>query len=90
MQPRKSKPTTPNWAIELRSLLGAKTRDPVGEDWMTCSEFAAHLGVAVKTAQTALKRGLDQGLLERFRGTAVFGGIVRIQTWYRPIKKNRK
>jgi len=59
----------------------------VGEDWMTCSQFSAQLGIAVKTAQVALKRGVDQGLLERFRGTAVFEGIVRIQTWYRPIKK---
>jgi hypothetical protein len=34
-----------------------------------------------------LRRGIRDGHLEMFRGTAISSAGIRIQTWYRPIDK---
>lgn len=87
MPHQKSKPIAPNWAIELRSVLAAKTREPKGDGWMTSLQFQETLGCAHGTALSYLKRGIALGKLERFRGSAMSGAGIRIQTWYRPITK---
>jgi hypothetical protein len=87
MPRQKSKLTTPNWAVELRSVLSAKTREPKGNDWMTAEQFCITLGIAHGTALKYLRRGIESGHLEMFRGTAVSAAGIRIQTWYRPITK---
>ena len=87
MPPPKSKVTPPNWALELRSVLAAKTREPQGDGWMTTLQFQETLGCAHGTALSYLKRGIALGKLERFRGSAMSGAGIRIQTWYRPTKK---
>jgi hypothetical protein len=87
MPRQKSKPTAPNWAVELRSVLSAKTREPKGDDWMTAEQFCITLGIAKGTALQYLRRGIKSGHLEMFRGTAVSGAGIRIQSWYRPITK---
>jgi hypothetical protein len=90
MQPRKSKPTTPNWAVELREVLTAKTREPKGDGWMTTEEFAESLKIATGTAHKYLRRGLISGHLEKFSGTANSAAGIRIQTWHRPVQRKRK
>jgi hypothetical protein len=87
MPRQKSKPTAPNWAVELRSVLSAKTREPKGDDWMTAEQFCITLGIAKGTALQYLRRGIKSGHLEMFRGTAVSAAGIRIQSWYRPITK---
>jgi hypothetical protein len=90
MPRQKSKPTTPNWAVELRSLLSAKTREPKGDGWMTTEEFAESLKISIGTAHQYLRRGLASGHLERFAGTAISSAGIRIQTWHRPVQGKRK
>jgi len=90
MQPRKSKPITPNWAVKMRAVLASKTRDPQGKGWMTTAEFCKTLTLAQGTALRYLRHGIKLGKLERFTGTAQFGNVIRIQTWYRPLRKKRK
>ena len=90
MQPRKSKPTTPNWAVELRSLLSAKTREPKGDGWMTTEEFTESLKISTGTAHKYLRRGLALGHLEKFTGTANSAAGIRLQTWHRPVQGKRK
>lgn len=87
MPRQKSKLTTPNWAVELRSVLAAKTREPKGDDWMTAEQFCTTLEIAHGTALLYLKRGIKAGHLEMFRGTAISPAGIRVQTWYRPITK---
>jgi hypothetical protein len=87
MPRQKSKPTAPNWAVELRSVLSANTREPKGKNWMTAEQFCISLGIAKGTALQYLRRGIKSGHLEMFRGTAVSLAGIRIQTWYRPITK---
>jgi hypothetical protein len=87
MPRQKSKLTTPNWAVELRSVLSAKTREPKGDHWMTAEQFCITLGIAKGTALQYLRRGIKSGHLEMFRGTAVSAAGIRIQSWYRPITK---
>jgi len=87
MPRQKSKATTPNWAVELREVLNAKTREPKGEGWMTTEQFAASLQIAIGTAHQYLRRGLASGHLERFTGTAISSAGIRIQTWHRPVAK---
>lgn len=88
MPRQKSKPITPNWAVELRDVLSAKTRQPKGEGWMTTEEFAESLEIAIGTAHKYLRRGLASGHLEKFTGTAISPAGIRIQTWHRPKTKN--
>jgi hypothetical protein len=83
----KSKSTAPNWAHELREVLSAKTREPKGDNWMTAEQFCTTLKIANGTALKYLRRGIKDGHLEMFRGTAVSAAGIRIQTWYRPITK---
>jgi hypothetical protein len=90
MPRQKSKPTTLNWAVELRSLLSAKTREPKGDGWMTTEEFAESLKIAIGTAHQYLRRGLASGHLERFTGTANSAAGIRLQTWHRPVQGKRK
>ena len=90
MPRQKSKPTTPNWAVELRSLLSAKTREPKGDGWMTTEEFAKSLKIATGTAHKYLRRGLALGHLQKFTGTANSAAGIRIQTWHRPVQGKRK
>lgn len=90
MQLRKSKPTTLNWAVKMRAILASKTRDPQGKGWMTTNEFCKTLNLAEGTALRYLRHGIALGKLERFTGTAQFGNIIRIQTWYRPMRTKRK
>jgi len=87
MPPPKSKVIPPNWALELRSVLSAKTREPKGDGWMTAEQFCITLNIARTTALTYLRRGIRDGHLEMFRGTAISSAGIRIQTWYRPIDK---
>ena len=87
MQPRKSKPTTPNWAVELRSVLSAKGREPKGEGWMTTADFCKSLDISLSTALRYLRNGVQAGHLERYIGTATSPAGIRIQTWYRPVAK---
>lgn len=87
MPRQKSKPTAPNWAIELRSVLSAKTRQPKGEGWMTTEQFCDVLDISRGTALQYLRRGMESGQIELYRGTAVSPAGIRIQTWYRPITK---
>jgi len=87
MPRQKSKPTAPNWAVELRSVLSAKTREPKGDNWMTTEQFCTTLKIAKGTALQYLRRGIKSGHLEMFRGTAISPAGIRIQTWYRPITK---
>ena len=82
----KSKPTAHNWAVELRSVLLAKTREPKGEGWMTTKEFASALAISVNTARRYLRNGLASGVLEKFSGTAIFKNQIKTQTWHRPTK----
>ena len=84
----KSKPITPNWAVELRDVLSAKTRQPKGEGWMTAEQFCEVLNISRGTALQYLRRGMDAGRIEMYRGTAVSSAGIRIQTWYRPKTKN--
>lgn len=85
MPRQKSKPSSPDWAHQLRDVLTAKTREPKGEGWMTTEEFAASLEIAVGTAHKYLRRGLASGHLEKFTGTAISPAGIRIQTWHRPV-----
>jgi hypothetical protein len=88
MPRQKSKPITPNWAVELRDVLSAKTRQPKGEGWMTAEQFCEVLNISRGTALQYLRRGMDAGRIEMYRGTAVSSAGIRIQTWYRPKTKN--
>jgi hypothetical protein len=90
MQRRKSKATHLNWAVELREVLTAKTREPKGDGWMTTEEFAESLKIAIGTAHQYLRRGLASGHLERFTGTANSAAGIRLQTWHRPVQGKRK
>jgi hypothetical protein len=81
----KSKPTLPNWAVELRDVLSAKTRQPKGENWMTAEQFCKALDLSHNTALQYLRRGMESGHIEMFRGTAISSAGIRIQTWYRPV-----
>ena len=90
MQPRKSKPTTLNWAVKMRSVLAAKTREPQGKGWMTTDEFRKTLNLSQGTALSYLRHGIALGKIERFSGTAQFGNVIRIQTWYRPVRRKGK
>ena len=83
----KSKSTAPNWAIELRSVLSAKTRQPKGDGWMTTEQFCEVLDISRGTALQYLRRGMESGRIEIYRGTAVSPAGIRIQTWYRPTTK---
>jgi hypothetical protein len=90
MQHRKSKLTTPNWAVEMRSMLVAKTREPIGKGWMTTDKFCASLNVSQGTGLRYLRKGIALGKIERFTGTMLFGNLIRTQTWYRPLKGKGK
>jgi len=85
MARQKSKPTLPNWAVELRDVLSAKTRQPKGEDWMTTEQFSDTLNISRNTALQYLRRGMESGRIEMYRGTAISSAGIRIQTWYRPV-----
>jgi hypothetical protein len=74
----------------MRSLLAAKTREPQGKGWMTTAEFCKTLTLAQGTALRYLRHGIALGKLERFSGTAQYGNVIRIQTWYRPVQVKRK
>ena len=88
MARQKSKPTLPNWAVELRSVLSVKTRQPKGEGWMTTDQICESLDISRGTALQYLRRGMDAGRIEMYRGTAISSAGIRIQTWYRPKTKN--
>ena len=81
----KSKPITPNWAVELREVLSAKCREPKGEGWMTRQQFCDALDITSGTALKYLRRGMESGHIEMYRGTAISSAGIRIQTWYRPV-----
>lgn len=85
MPRQKSKPITPNWAIELRSAMTAKTRQPKGEGWLTTDQICDALDISRGTALQYLRRGMDSGRIEMYRGTANSSAGIRVQTWYRPI-----
>lgn len=87
----KSKPITPNWAVELRDVLSAKTREPKGENWMTAEQFCKTLDLSHNTALQYLRRGMESGHIEMYRGTAISSAGIRIQSWYRPkiVKKDK-
>ena len=85
MPRQKSKPSPLNWAHELRSVMTAKTRQPKGEGWMTTDQICESLDIARGTALQYLRRGMDAGRIEMYRGTAVSSAGIRIQTWYRPV-----
>ena len=87
MPRQKSKPIAPNWAIELRDVLSAKTRQPKGEGWLTTVQFCDVLDISRGTALQYLRRGMESGRIEMYRGTAVSPAGIRIMTWYRPITK---
>ena len=87
MPRQKSKPITPNWAVELRDVLSAKTRQPKGDGWMTTEQFCEVLDISRGTALQYLRRGMESGRIEIYRGTAVSPAGIRIQTWYRPTTK---
>ena len=83
----KSKATTPNWALELRSVLSAKGREPKGDGWMTTAEFCKSLDISLNTALRYLRNGVKEGHLERFIGSTISPAGIRIQTWHRPAAK---
>ena len=85
MARQKSKPTQRNWAHELREVMSAKTREPKGENWMTAEQFCKALDLSHNTALQYLRRGMESGHIEMFRGTAISSAGIRIQTWYRPV-----
>jgi prophage antirepressor-like protein len=88
MPRQKSKPSPLNWAHELREVLSAKTRQPKGEGWMTAEQFCEVLDISRGTALQYLRRGMESGHIEMYRGTAISSAGIRIQTWYRPKTKN--
>lgn len=88
-QRRKSKAIKHNWAIELQSVLCAKTREPQGKGWLTTEQFSELLGISIGTGLKYLRRGLASGHIERFDGTSKSPVGVRIQTWYRPVQKRK-
>jgi len=87
MPRQKSKATAPNWAVELRSVLSAKGREPKGEGWMTTAEFCKSLDISLGTALRYLRGGVQSGHLERFIGSSISPAGIRIQTWHRPVAK---
>ena len=87
MPRQKLKLIAPNWAIELRSVLSAKTRQPKGDGWMTTEQFCNVLDISRGTALQYLRRGMESKRIEMYRGTAVSPAGIRVQTWYRPITK---
>jgi hypothetical protein len=87
MPQAKSKPTAPNWAHDLRDVLSAKTRQPKGDNWMTTDQFCNVLDISRGTALKYLRRGMESGHIEMYRGTAISSAGIRIMTWYRPITK---
>jgi len=87
MPHQKSKATAPNWAVELRSVLSAKGREPKGEGWMTTADFCKSLDISLSTALRYLRNGVRDGHLERFIGSSISPAGIRIQTWHRPVAK---
>jgi hypothetical protein len=90
MPRQKSKPITPNWVEELSSALAAKPREPKGDGWLTAEQFSETLGVSSGTGYKYLKRGLDSGCLEKFKGTWKSAGGIRVQHWYRPVMVKKR
>ena len=86
----KSKPITPNWAVELRSVMTAKTRQPKGEGWMTTDQICESLDISRGTALQYLRRGMESGHIEMYRGTAISSAGIRIQSWYRPVMVKKR
>jgi hypothetical protein len=86
----KSKPITPNWAVELRSVMTAKTRQPKGEGWMTTDQICESLDISRGTALQYLRRGMESGQIEMYRGTAISSAGIRIQSWYRPVMVKKR
>jgi hypothetical protein len=86
----KLKPTPPNWVQELSSALAAKPREPKGDGWLTAEQFSENLGVSSGTGYKYLKRGLDSGCLEKFKGTWKSAGGIRVQHWYRPVMVKKR
>ena len=74
----------------MRSALSAKTQEPVGKNWMTTEELCTQLKVARGTTLRYLRLGISMGKLERFIGTYNFNGLIRRQTWYRPVQGKHK
>ena len=87
MPRQKLKFIAPNWAVELRDVLSAKTRQPKGDGWMTTEQFCDVLDISRGTALQYLRRGMESGRIEIYRGTAVSPAGIRIQTWYRTTTK---
>jgi len=88
MPQRKSKATAqPNWALQLREELSAKTREPKGTGWLTCDEFGKTLGISRRLAREYLRRGMAMDKIEKFRGTQKTPDGINHQTWYRKKDK---
>jgi hypothetical protein len=90
MARQKSKPILPNWAVELRSVLSVKTRQPKGDGWMTTEQFCDVLDISRGTALQYLRRGMESGHIELYRGTAISSAGIRIQSWYRPVMVKKR
>lgn len=88
MQPAKSKPTAAeDWAHELQALLVQKEIRPPGEGWLSSSELALKLKISGAQARRILRRGLEEGVLEKFEGTKKKGARSYHYVWYRKKKR---
>jgi predicted transcriptional regulator len=88
MQRAKSKPTAADdWAHELQALLVKKEIRPPGEGWLCSAEVSAKLKISRCQARKSLRRGLEEGVLEKFEGTKNHGARSYHYVWYRKKKR---
>jgi hypothetical protein len=52
---------------------------------MTTEQFCDVLDISRGTALQYLRRGMESGHIELYRGTAISSAGIRIQSWYRPV-----
>jgi DNA-binding FadR family transcriptional regulator len=87
MPPTKSKPIPKSWAAALQESLEQRGKLPPGEGWKTLAELREEFGMGAAKLRACIRQLREAGMVEEFNGTAMTGGSLNRQIWYR-LKSN--
>jgi hypothetical protein len=76
-------PLPPDWQSVLATVEVGEQRPP-GEGWQTAREIAIAGGRSVSAIGHRMRRLMDDGAVETWRGLQVTPLGRRLQVWYRP------
>lgn len=84
----KSKPTN-EWAELLQKALRTREKLPPGDGWSTREDIQEVMNFKRSSAMGSLRALSSTGVVEKFSGTQLKDGKLKVQTWYR-IKRGKK